>query len=158
MFVIGRVSPSSKGYAFYVGDFKMLAELLPSNAQQRWGWRVEMRTECRREKSPVLTKAFSVRLGRGTLSKCQASDKENNRPQPWPLFSTRDAQNRSMRVCLPNRKPHSLPNSTALNLKIETKVDLSLDACLKCPIKEMTALPGSNRGLEAESKRPHVFP
>lgn len=58
MFVIGRVSPSSKGYAFYVGDFKMLAELLPSNAQQRWGWRVEMRTECRREKSPGVNKGI----------------------------------------------------------------------------------------------------
>ena len=37
MFVIGRVSPRGKGSAFYVGDFKMLAELLPGNTQRRAG-------------------------------------------------------------------------------------------------------------------------
>lgn len=71
-------------------------------------------------------------------------------------FLAFDTQNRSMCMCmcmcLPKKKTHSLPNSTALNLKIETKVDLSPDGSLKCPLKGMTALPGECQGTEMGSR------
>lgn len=51
-----------------------------------------------------------------------------------------------MHVCLPKKKPPSLPNATALNLKIETKVDLFLDGSLKCPLKGVAALRREQRG------------
>lgn len=66
-------------------------------------------------------------------------------------FLAFDTQNRSMCMCLPKKKTHSPPNSTALNLKIETKVDLSPDGSLKCPLKGMTALPGDCQGMEMGS-------
>lgn len=37
MFVIGSVLPHSQGSAFYVGDFKMLAEIHPLMLQYRIG-------------------------------------------------------------------------------------------------------------------------
>ena len=63
-------------------------------------------------------------------------------------FLAFDTQNRSMCLCLPREKPRSLPNSTALNLKLKTKVDLSLNGSLKCPFGAMTALPGEQQGVE----------
>lgn len=52
---------------------------------------------------------------------------------------------------LPKKKPRSLPNSTALNLKIKTKVALSPEGSLKCPLEGMTAVPGEHQGAEMGS-------
>lgn len=63
-----------------------------------------------------------------------------------------------MHTCLPKKKPPSLPNSTALNLKIETKVDLFLDSSLKCPLKGATAPHREQQGAGEREWASPVFP
>lgn len=120
------------------------------------GGAVEMRAKWKRSRALEFTKPFSVGLGVRILSNSQVSDNEKKRTLAMDLLFNRRHTNRTMCICLPKKKALSLPNSTALNLKIKTQPDLSSDGYLKCPLKGMTAPLEGAAGYRG-SKCPQVF-
>ena len=137
-----------EGSAFYVGDFYDVGST-PSHECLSLGlaWRVGMgEAGWRRGGSSRVHKG--VLCGSRILFTMAGIWWWRKRDLAFLAF---DTQNRSRHMRLPKKKPRSLPNSTALNLKIKTKVDLSPEGSLKCPLEGMTAVPGEHQGAEMGS-------
>jgi hypothetical protein len=113
MFVIGNILPRSKGAAFYVGDYKMLVEiLLPGSLSVRWGC-MEMRGVEEGKERPFNK---GILCEAGVWQRCPNVKRLIMNKTDLSHRLALDTQNRSTCMCLPKRN-HTLPNTTALNFK-----------------------------------------